>query len=458
MKRTEWMVAGLVALCICAADVACGAAGSGLGWKAGVSRVKITPVEKVWMAGYGSRTNAAVGAYHDLWAKALAIEDRAGNLGVIVTLDVCSVNRAFTGRVLARIGEKYGLKRDQFILNCSHTHSGPAVDKSLMYIHQLKDEDWVHVNAYTKQLEDWIVQLVGDALKDRAPARILTGNGMARFAVNRRQNAEGSIRTLKFRKGPTDYAVPVVKVENADGSMKAVLFGYACHPTTLGEYYYCGDYPGWAQIELERSHPGATALFFQGAGADQNPLPRRKLSLAVQYGKELAAAVEQALQDELSVREPVLSLKYEEVPLAMKDAPTIEELETIVKGRHPDRVYRKLWHIKWAKDMLAGLRRGEKYPKEYPLSVQYWTIGDQKLFAFGSELVVRYAVEIKKLYGEDTFVMGYSNDVMNYIPSDEMWDEGGYEVKAVHCEFGLPAQWERDVMTRIMDAVKRIAK
>ncbi len=447
------------ALSACVMIIAAPAFADGVdcGWKAGVAKVKITPREMVWMAGYGMRKTPPVGVLQDLWAKSLAIEDRAGNLGVIVTVDICSVNKEFTDSLLARLGEKYGIRRDQFILNCSHSHSGPAVGRSLENIHQFGDADWVKIAAYTKQLEEWIVKLVGDALADRAPAKILTGNGLAHFAVNRRKNSELAIRTLKDRKGPTDYSVPVVKVEDASGGMKAVLFGYACHPTTLSGYYYCGDYPGWAQEELERAHPGATALFFQGAGADQNPLPRRKQSLAVQYGKELAAAVEQAMQDELAVREPVLSMKYEEVPLAMKDHPTVEELEKIARGECEDAAYRKPWHVKWAKNMLAGLRSGVKYPKEYPLSVQYWTIGDQRLFAFGSELVIGYTVALKSLFGEDVFVMGYCNDVMNYIPSDDMWDEGGYEVDAVHCEFGLPGQWTRDVMTRVIDAARRLA-
>jgi len=67
----------------------------------------------------------------------------------------------------------------------------------------------------------------------------------------------------------------------------AVAFGYACHATVLSIYQFSGDYPGFAQIEIEKSYPGVTALFFQGAGADQNPLPRRTIPLARQYAVPL---------------------------------------------------------------------------------------------------------------------------------------------------------------------------
>ena len=54
--------------------------------------------------------------------------------------------------------------------------------------------------------------------------------------------------------------------------------------------------PDLHRLRLEKSHPGVTAMFFQGAGADQNPLPRRTIPLARQYGKELAASVERVLE------------------------------------------------------------------------------------------------------------------------------------------------------------------
>ena len=62
-------------------------------------------------------------------------------------------------------------------------------------------------------------------------------------------------------KGPVDHAVPVMTVTRPDKSLVAILFGYACHPTTLSFTKWCGDYPGFAQLALEKKFPGATALF-----------------------------------------------------------------------------------------------------------------------------------------------------------------------------------------------------
>jgi hypothetical protein len=76
-----------------------------------------------------------------------------------------------------------------------------------------------------------------------------------------------------------------LKITDLKGKLKSIVFGYSCHPTVLDGYNWSGDYPGFAQLNLEETYKGATAMFFQGGGADQNPMPRRTEPLARQYGK-----------------------------------------------------------------------------------------------------------------------------------------------------------------------------
>ena len=102
------------------------------------------------------------------------------------------------------------------------------------------------------------------------------GQGTCGFAVNRRNNLEPDVPKLIEQgalKGPVDHTVPVLAVYLPDGKLKAVLFGYACHNTVMDFYKWSGDYAGFAQLALEKSHPDATAMFFMGCGADQNALP-----------------------------------------------------------------------------------------------------------------------------------------------------------------------------------------
>src|SRR5216684_3053320 len=82
------------------------------GWKAGVAKVKITPEHFMWMSGYSSRTKPAEGKLHDLWAKALVVEDPAGRRGVLVTLDLVGIDRKLSVAVCNDLKNAYGLDRE----------------------------------------------------------------------------------------------------------------------------------------------------------------------------------------------------------------------------------------------------------------------------------------------------------------------------------------------------------
>src|SRR5690606_17235747 len=188
-------------------------------------------------------------------------------------------------RIRDRIAKKYGLSRAQIILNSSHTHCGPVLTDALKDIYPLKPADLKKIDQYSARLEDKIVEVVGEALHRLAPAQLYAQNGVARFQVNRRNNPAAKLVSQSDLNGQNDYAVHVIRVTDPSNKAIAVVFGYACHNTVLSHYQWSGDYAGFAQLELEKNNPGVTAMFFQGAGADQNPLPRGTVPIAQQYGR-----------------------------------------------------------------------------------------------------------------------------------------------------------------------------
>lgn len=418
-------------------------------WKAGWSRVKITPDESVWMAGYALRDHPSEGVREDLWAKSLYLEDSLGNKGVLVTMDLLSIPMDFSDAIRNELSDKFGLDRSQVILNVSHTHSGPVIGRALRYIYPMKESDWEKVDLYTEWLHKQIIDLVDVSMRTSTPVRLSSGQGVARFAINRRNNVESHLSPMCEYKGPHDHSVPVLSIATLDGTLRVILFGYACHNTVISDYMFSGDYAGYAQKELECRHPGIQAMFFQGAGGDQNPIPRRKVSYAIQYGNELAAAVEQAIADEmLLITNSYLIMRYTEISLPMENILPLQELEKI--GQRND------YQARWARGMIHELQSGKSLPNKYPYPIQYWQIGSQKMFILGGEVVSEYAVNLKKIYGSDIFVLGYSNDVMSYIPSTIIWDEGRYEGAVAHMVYALPARWTRDVEDRILDAIQSL--
>ena len=77
----------------------------------------------------------------------------------------------------------------------------------------------------------------------------------------------------------------------------------------------------------------------------------------------------------------------------------------------------------------------------------------------GGEVVVDYSVRLKsELTGTKTWVAGYSNDVMAYIPSRRVLMEGGYEGGGAMVYYGLPSIWGPEVEETIVKEVHRQAK
>jgi neutral ceramidase len=419
-------------------------------WQAGAAAVDITPTAPMWLAGYASRDHASDGTIHPLWVKALALQDAQGHRAVIVTSDVLGFPKPMSVRICERMQKSLGLARADIMLNSSHTHSGPVILDSLMCMYPVDAAGLEQIKLETARIEDAVVAAAEKAFAGLRPARLSSGGGMVLFAVNRRNNKEAEVPDLTELKGPVDHAVPVLLAAGEDGVPIAVLFGYACHSTVLSGFQWCGDYPGFAQVEVEKAHPGAVALFAAGCGADINPLPRRSVELARQYGRELAAAVDRAVADTMQPLEPTLTARYAETELQLEAAPDRAHFEEVRAKAAP-------YMSNAAADQLRELDAGRPLRSSYPYCVQVWRIGNQTLVALGGEVVVDYAITIKRMLGRETFVFGYSNDLMSYIPSLRVLREGGYEGDTSQLEYGMPAKWREDVESRVLEAVGALA-
>ncbi len=426
-------------------------------WQAGVARAVITPETNVWLAGYGSK-RAPEGKLHDLWAKALALRDSRGNRVVMITSDFQGVPKAVSDEVFGLLRRRFGLQRAEVMLTFSHNHCGPRLGDDLVDYYPVEPEQVRLVQEYTTLMVQRIVTLVGEALANLGPARLAQGGGRATFAVNRRNNREADIPSLLAQgavlKGPVDHSVPVLAVTRPDGRELALLFGYACHPTTLSFTQWCGDYPGFAQIEIERKHPGALALFVNTCGADQNPLPRRNVALCERYGNLLAAGVEEALRGPLQPVTAGVRTAFAYTDLAYLHVMTRDELDAYAEET------RNVIRARWAARMRRELDAGRAFAPSYPYPVRVWQLGRELLMiGTGGETVVDYALRFKKEFGAGTWVCGYTDDMIAYIPSRRVWEEGGYEGGFNLYEYGRPAlRWAGDVEERIASTVQILVK
>jgi hypothetical protein len=419
-------------------------------WKVGLAEAKITPEMPVVMSGYGGRTKPFEKVAADLYVKALVLEDSAGQRGVIVTSDLLGFPAAVAEPICARIAKQTGLKREQILLNSSHTHAGPAL--SVKAAAKDPPGESQRTLEYTRQLQDKVVDVVVQANKQMTPAKLSHGSGVIHFAMNRREFTPDRIILGVNPRGLADRSVPVLRIDGADGKLRAILFGAATHGTPLGpdNYQLCGDYAGFAQNYVQDKHPKVQAMFMLGCAGDSNPYPRGTMEMTKAHGKTLGEEVCRVLDGKLRPIHGPLKIAFGKGELPLQTLPR-EKLETLAKDkRHPQNFA--------AVQMLAVLDKGDKLPTSYACPLTVWQFGkDLTLVGMSGEVVVDYVSFLEKALGPNQlWIAGYCNDVFGYLPSARVLSEGGYETRGLYA--GSVGVFDTRAEQVVVESVRDLAK
>ncbi|MEN6450308.1 MAG: neutral/alkaline non-lysosomal ceramidase N-terminal domain-containing protein [Thermoguttaceae bacterium] len=414
-------------------------------YRAGVGRTIITPKTPMRLAGFAARTHASDGVLQDLWAKAVAIDDGHGGRIVIVTADLIGIPRKIADEVASRLKQRHGLDRSQVLFNASHTHCGPEIGAAP----GMRPSALSESQSYRERLTDSLTQVAEQAMASLAPAEVSFGRGSVGFAFNRRRPTPKGFVFGINPDGPVDHDVPVIKIATPDGKLRAVLFGYSCHNTTLTSnwYKFCGDYAGFAQADLEKAYPGATAMFVQLCGADQNANPRGTLERVTTYGRALAEEVRRVLATDLQPVSGPIRASYRLVKLDFSPQPRERFVDEAKTG---DR-----YHQARAQRMLDAIDAGRPIRQiDCPVHAVRW--GRRlALLAIGGEVVADYGLRLKRENpDENLIVAGYSNDVVCYIPSLRILREGGYEPVDSMVYMGLPGPFAESIEETLVAACR----
>ncbi len=422
----------------------------------GVAQVDITPDYPIRLSGYGSRRTESEGIIQRLSAKALAIGDDAEEPVVMITVENCGLPDELSEEVSERIKQKTGISRARFVACFSHTHSAPCLTNAAPFIFgsDIPPDQQEKIDRYTRQLAAWMESVALQALDNREPCQLAWNVGELRFAKNRR--TEG---------GPVDYSLPMIRVTDTAGNLRAVWASYACHCTTLAgsDNHICGDWAGYAQEAIQDANPGVTALITIGCGADANPASRMmpmpdgqsevfmtRLAYAKEHGQTLAHEVQRLLQNELIPLSNVPTASFERVNLPFDTLPTLAEWQARAAeggaiGYH-------------AQKHLEQLQTGQAVRTEISYPIQVWTFGDELAVVFlASEVVVDYSLRLKReLDAARLWIGAYANAFPGYIPSERVLAEGGYEGGGAMLYFGQPTHFAPGVEQLVIDTVHRL--
>ncbi|MFM2168394.1 MAG: hypothetical protein RIS79_2765 [Verrucomicrobiota bacterium] len=422
-------------------------------WQAGASKADITPTEPVPLAGYGGKTRMSQRIEHPIWLKALALRDDTGSTSVIVTADLVGLSDKMIAIIAGNAEKKHHIPRERLILNTSHNHSCPVTEDVLWLYYEFTPEEDAARDRYTAFVYAKYDEVIGAAIAALQPAELSFEQGLAGVAVNRRRSRGPESRSLG---GQVDQDVPVIVVKSGS-NLRAILFGYSCHTTALGGLSINGDYAGFAQLELEKAHPGCIALFVQNCGGDANPLPRIRgrdaeaTTLASMYGHILAESVQQVLAAPMKPLSGPLRVAMDHTELLLQPGLPLAELQQRLPAL-TGMPRREFEHFIRQYETLGSPPDHVRYP------IQVWSFGPELTYiALTGETVVDYSLTFKAAHGwNSTWVSGYNNDLLSYVPSLRVLKEGGYEGTSGMYEYGHRAPYTESVEERITAKVKEL--
>ncbi|HUT35477.1 MAG TPA: hypothetical protein VNE39_18460 [Planctomycetota bacterium] len=411
--------------------------------RAGSARVEITPPKGLPMGGFPERTDPSEGVHDPLFARALVLDDGAHRVAIL-SADLPEVSPAFAAEVRGRIQQELGIPAEHVLLATSHTHAGP-----LVMGRRVSAPDPLYLDTLRNRLVG-VAREAGGALR---PARAGAGRAKVYLGVNRRERAPDG--RLGIGKNPARYASPyahVLVVAEEGGGPLALLFTYGAHPAVLGprNLQVSGDYAGHAERVVEENFGDtAVALFALGFAGDVDANhTKRNFDEVEQLGIALGRAVIEEMKSIELLGGLGLRARSLRVPLPLESLPSIEEAESRllaererlagILGRSEDKseVIRRRMRVDWASELVrvASEARGEQAAE---LEVQGIAIGRIAIVGLSGEPFAELEKGLQELSPfPHTIPIGGANGTIGYLPTDEAFAEGGYEVETAPYLYG----------------------
>lgn len=394
-------------------------------FSAGAAKVKITPEKPIPMAGYRSRTEPFRGVHDDLFARAIVFSD-GRRKAAIVSADVIWFPETAWKRIAEGIFRKTGIPREYVMLCATHTHGGPVTSVGDESPHK-KD-----VDAYGAVLERRVVRVVNEAAADLQPAAIGAGWGDCLMNMNRRAvNAQGKTVLGRNPYGACDHSVGVMRIDREDGSPMAVMLNWSSHATTMGSgnYLITADWPGAAARYVEKHFDDSIiSPVTVGSSGNVNPIygPVRDFSTSYSFGVDATGAIlgREAVRVAEGIKTKRGSISAVQRVLSLPGKKNVQQNGSTVFETGPDVEIR-----------LSALK-----------------IGDVVFAAVAQEFAeIGLAIKEQSPH-ENTWILDHCNASFEYIPTDEAYDEGGYEVKTTHLQKGA----EKIVIRRVLEMIDEL--
>jgi hypothetical protein len=110
----------------------------------------------------------------------------------------------------------------------------------------------------------------------------------------------------------------------------------------------------------------------------------------------------------------------------------------------------------WSHMVSEQLRAQGDAALQYAYPIQVWKLGSLSWIGLGGEVVVDYGLRLRRELGDSTWVFGYCNDVMAYIPNERVLKEGRYEGDTSKYVYGRVGKWAPGLEEKIVGKTREL--
>ena len=413
------------------------AAAKGPGLEAGEGVVDTTPPLGIEMAGFHrppGKERRIAGIRRPAAARALML--RLGNTqAAIVSLDICGVSREMTGRVQAQVAKQLGIPAANVRLCATHTHSMPT----FRYFRQ-----WGAISPeYMASVEKKTVQAVAMAKADLAPAELYVGKSRAPGASNNRttknwKTDEQLTKDSTDAERWLDTMVHVMHFDRQAGKNNLLWYHFSAHPVCYRDDKAGPDWPGMV-AEMVRQKHKILPSFLQGHCGDVNAGDKAHwIGSAEKTAGPVVAAIGQALDTATRVKTDTLAVQTQAFPLPLNMELFAEWLATYRKD--PSKCNRGHWvDARFAEDWFQSSAKRDMKQTQVPVPLSAMRVGALGMVFHPSELYSCYGLAIRRDSPlPDTLVVGYTDDIIGYLPDPNAYRAGEYSAITVPKIIDLP--------------------
>ena len=428
--------------------------------KTGYSKICITPPNGTVICGYYEKRYTK-GVLDDIYASAVAFDD-GKKKALILTAELCLLSTAQSDKVRKSIADASGLDIDSILVNCSHTHTGPAIDVDL---------DDVPTNSeYDTTIYELLLKVSLDALRDMRESSFYVGSGKASdISFPRRfRMKDGKVQTnpgvenpnILHPLGEANDTVKYLKIER-DGARDIVIVCFGTHADTVGGELISGDWPRFVCKTVEAVFDNVDCVFITGVQGDVNhintaPTPSERRGLdydsfdnvprGYEHAKYMGRRVAAAVIGGLDKAAPIAceSIDYSSrkiwIPSNMEND-RLDEARRIVKlhaeGRDSELPYEKM-ELTTVVAEATRICKLENGPTEFDFVLSVLKLGDFVIAGLPGECFVEIGKRIEANYGKDSImVCCLTNGGDGYFPTSTAYDEGGYEARSSMLKKGV---------------------